>query len=139
MLALIGPGLSLVGCGPPGGYVTYPESGASLQGSVTYGGQPVAAAMIMVVAQSGPPVTGFIGDDGHYHIDNVPLGDVTIGVNTAAAKGQAIGKMMAQSQGKAKGTPKVFDVPGKYADPSKSGLKTTVAKGPNTFDIVLQK
>ena len=46
---------------------------------------------------------------------------------------------MSQSQGKAKGAPRIVGVPKKYFDPAKSGIKTTVNKGENTFDIVLPR
>jgi hypothetical protein len=50
-----------------------------------------------------------------------------------------MGKMMAQSQGKLKGSLKLIDVPEKFADPAKSGIRTTISKGANTFDIVIPK
>jgi hypothetical protein len=82
---------------------------------------------------------GFVDDSGRYKLENVPLGEVNIGVNTEAGKGQAMGRRMAQSQGKAKGAPKIVDVPGRYAYPAKSGIKTTINKGENTFDIVIPR
>ena len=73
-------------------------------------------------------------------MENVPIGEVHIAVNVSAGKGQLMSQAMAQSQGKAKGPPKVVvEVPAKFADPTKSGLKTTVAAGPNTFNIVIPK
>lgn len=132
--------LFLIGCGPPGGYITYPESGASLEGTVSYGGHQLGAAMVIARQEGNTnPSIGFVGDDGRYKLDNVPLGEVQIGVNTAAAKGQMMGKAMGQAQGKAKTPLKMLDVPAKYGDPVTSGLKTTVQKGPNTFDIVISK
>jgi hypothetical protein len=50
-----------------------------------------------------------------------------------------MGKLMAQSQGKAKGAPRIVAVPDKYADPAKSGIKTTIGKGENHFDLVIPK
>ena len=51
----------------------------------------------------------------------------------------ARGKAMAQAQGKAKGAPRIIDVPKQFADSAKSGIKTTVNKGANTFDIVIER
>jgi hypothetical protein len=138
-LAVFGFASLLIGCGPPGGYITYPESGATLEGLVTYGGQPVTAGMVIARTEGNPPVRGFLGDDGHYRLDNVPLGEVQIGVNTAAVRGAAKGKMMAKTQGKAKGLPKITELPPKYGDPAKSGIKTTIQKGPNVYDIAIAK
>ncbi len=116
-----------------------PETGATLEGKVTYGGEPVLVAMVIVQGE-GAAQTAFIGEDGRYKIENAPLGTVHIAVNTAAGKGDFQGKLMAKAQGKAPGPlPKLIDVPGKYADPTKSGITTTVNKGENTFDIAIPR
>ena len=144
-VAALGVGVGILGmktgCGPPGGYITYPDSGATLEGTISYGGQLVAGAMVIARAEGsdGAPVIGWMGDDGHYHLGNMPIGEVQIGVNTGAAKGQMMAKAMSESQGKAKKAPKVTDIPSKFGDPAKSGIKTTVKKGPNTFNIAIAK
>jgi hypothetical protein len=135
-LALIGLALLVVSCGPQG--VRYPETGATLEGTVSYGNDAVGAALVIAQNDSGS-ATAFVDDDGRYRLQNVPLGEVHIGVDTAAGKGQAVGKFMAQAQGKAKGAPKIVDVPAKFADPAKSGIATTISKGTNTYDIVVPK
>ena len=137
-LALLALLLLLAGCFLRGGDVRYPETGATLEGTVTYGKENVGAALVIAQNQSGS-ATGFVDDNGHYKLENVPLGEVNIGVNTAAGKGQAMGKAMAQAQGKAKGAPAMIDVPSHIADPAKSGIKTTVNKGANTFNIVIPR
>jgi hypothetical protein len=96
----------------------------------------VGAALVIAQNESGA-ATGFVGDDGRYKLENVPLGEVNIGVNTEAGKGQAMGKQMAQSQGKAKPSLKLIDVPRRFAEPARSGIKTSINKGPNTYDIVI--
>jgi hypothetical protein len=111
-------------------YKPLPETGASLEGTVKYGKETVPAANIIVAGKDGA-ATGAIGQGGRYKVDNVPVGEVTIAVNTAAARATAMAGGM-------KGM-KVIDVPGKYRDPTRSGIKTTVAKGPNTFDIVIPR
>ena len=118
-----------------------PETGASLEGTVKYQSSPLPAAMIIVAGESSS-ATGNIGADGRYKIDNVPLGEVKLAVNTDAAKGQMIGQRMAQSYQAEKGgsgqaTLQVVDVPKKYQDPHASGITTTIKEGANTFDIVL--
>jgi hypothetical protein len=109
-----------------------------LEGTVKYGNEPVGVALVIAQNASGS-ATGFIDDDGRYKLGNVPLGEVNIAVNTEAGKGQAMGKFMAQSQGKGKGAPRIVDVPSKFADPAKSGIKTTISKGENKFDIVIPR
>jgi hypothetical protein len=134
----LGLGLLLAGCGRGGGGIRYPETGATLEGTVTYGSDRVGAALVIAQNATGA-ATAFVNDEGRYKLENVPLGEVNIGVNTDAGKGEAIGKLMAQSQGKAKGGPKIVDVPSRYADPATSGIKTTVNKGANTFEIVISR
>jgi hypothetical protein len=125
------------GCGLPAKEL--PETGATLEGKVTYGAQPIMVAMIVIQGEGGM-ATAFIGEDGRYKAENVPLGKVQIGVNTDAGKGQMTGKMMAQSQSKGQGSlPKIIDVPAKHADPTTSGITTTINKGGNSFDIVIPK
>jgi hypothetical protein len=118
---------------------TLPETGATLEGTVTYGKESVPVAMIIVTGSGSPSATGMVGPDGRYKVENVPLGEVQVAVNTDAAKGMMIGQRMAQSQGKAKGAGKVVDVPQKFHDPTTSGITTTVKGGANTFDIVIPK
>jgi len=135
-LALLGLVLPLAGCGPGG--IRYPETGATLEGTVTYGKDQVKVALVIAQNSTGS-ATAFIGEDGRYRLENVPLGEVNLAVNTEAGKGEAIGRSMAQAQGKAKGAPKIIDVPAQFANPATAGIKTTVVKGENTFDIVIPK
>ena len=120
--------LSLSSCGPRG-EVALTETGATLEGTVTYGGEKVTA-LIILVGSGGSAQS--MSENGTYKIENAPLGEVTIGVNVAAAKG------MLSAPGAKKGL-KVIDVPKKYEDPNGSPIKTTVSKGPNHFDIVVPK
>jgi hypothetical protein len=139
-LAAAGLSLCPVACGNK--YVTeirLPETGATLEGTVSYGGTKVLVALVIAQGPNGA-ATGFIGDDGRFKLENVPLGEVNIAVNTDAGKGQLMSKIMAQSQGKARGgPPRVTEVPQKYADPGRSGIKTTINPGANTFDIVIPR
>jgi hypothetical protein len=137
LLAAAGFGLWLAGCGFSR-YHKLPESGATLEGTVTYGTEKVEVALVIVQGEGGAQ-TAFIRD-GRYKMDNVPLGAVHIAINTEAGKGEMMGRVMAQSQGKGQGPlPKVIEVPAKYANPTTSGIETTVNKGDNTFDIVIPK
>jgi hypothetical protein len=94
-----------------------------------------------VIAQNeSGSATAFVDENGHYKMENVPLGEVSIAVNTEAGKGQAYGRIMAQSKGKAKApAARIIDVPMRFADPTKSGIKTTISKGSNTFNIVIPR
>jgi hypothetical protein len=136
--ALLGVALLVAGCSLGGGEVRYPETGATLEGTVTYGNDVVGAALVIAQNSTGS-ATAFVDENGRYKLQNVPLGEINIAVNTDAGKGQAMGKVMAQAQGKAKGAAKILDVPSRFADPAKSGIKTTINKGPNEFNIVIPR
>lgn len=145
LLGLVaGSTLLVAACGGPS-EVRLPETGATLDGTVVYKGEPLQFALVIVVGKSGGSATGKIGEDGKYLVTNAPLGEVKVGVNTEAGKGDYMSKMMSQSyQGpeakKAKkATLKHTDIPAKYHDPEKSGLTTTVNKGANTYNIEIGK
>jgi hypothetical protein len=137
LLALVG--LFPIACGGPQRGVPLPDSGATLEGTVSYGGQPIKVALI--IAQGADrAATNFVGDDGRYHLNNVALGEVNIAVNVAAGRGNLISRSMARAKGKDSAPlPAVIDIPQKYFDPTTSGIKTTINPGPNTFDIVIPK
>jgi hypothetical protein len=128
--------LLLSGCSFREREVRYPESGATLEGTVTYGKDKVGAALVIARNETGQAMA-FVEDNGHYKLENVPLGEVNIAVDTETGKSMARGKAMAQ--GKAKGAPRIIDVPKQFADSAKSGIKTTVNKGANTFDIIIER
>jgi hypothetical protein len=136
-IVLLGLGLLLAGCSR-WSEVRYPETGATLEGTVAYGKDKVGTALVIAQNKSGA-ATSFVDDNGRYKLTNVPLGEVNIAVNTDAGKGMAMGKAMAQAQGKAKGAPKIIDVPSRFADPATSGIKTTINEGANVFDIVVPR
>jgi len=144
--ALAAAALAATSCGKFVREEKLPETGATLEGTVKYGNDQLQFAMIQVLSPSGS-TTGMIGEDGRYRIENVPIGDVKIGVNTSAATGEYQSKMMAagvykgpeaHGKGKVQG-PRFIAVPEKYFNPETSGISTTVKKGTNTFDIVIPK
>ncbi len=105
-------------------------------------GSPLPAAMVILVGNEGS-ATGNLTSDGRFKIDNAPLGEVKIAVNTEAAKGQMMGEMIASGYQASKGgskappPPKLVEVPKKYWDPNTSGITTTINKGTNTYDVKL--
>lgn len=121
-----------------------PDTGATLEGTVSYRGEKVPLAQINVFSDKGQGI-GVIEEDGRYVVKSAPLGEVKIGVNTESMRSQAISQQMAASyKGPgAKGSnrappPKFISLPTKYQDPETSGITTTVRKGKNTFDIALE-
>ena len=122
-----------------------PDTGATLEGTVTFGTEKLEFAMILVTSSSGTS-QGKVNENGKYKLDSVPIGEVKIGVNTSAARGDFQTKIMQQNSAAADPNkskriegPKFVDVPEKFFNPETSGLTTTIAKGPNTFDIKIPK
>jgi hypothetical protein len=113
-----------------------PTTGATLEGTVTSGNETLQMAQITVQGDKSQAM-GQI-EDGRYKVENVPLGNVKIGVNTEAMRSNMIGQQMARAKGVSTGPAlKFISVSAKYAEPDTSGITTTIKKGKNTFDIVL--
>lgn len=130
---LVACGLMLAGCRTHLKEERLPETGATLEGTVTYNNEPVLVALIIVQGDNGV-ATASIGEDGHYKVENVPLGTVHIAVNTAAGKAQMTGQKMRGGP-----LPKMIDVPSQYHDPATSGIAATINKGSNTLPITILK
>jgi len=137
LLPLAGLVLALAAAGCGQGSNRLPESGATLEGTVSYGNEQVMVGLV-IAEGDGPAATAFIDEKGHYKLDNVPLGEVRLAVNTEAGKGHLRGKAMGR-QKDAPPLPKVIDVPAQYGKPTESGIKTTIQPGENTFKIVIPK
>lgn len=137
--------LALVGCG--GRFVkeeTLPESGVSVTGTVTYNGEKVMFGQVRV-SGGDKEALGKIEADGTFVVRNCPQGEVSLGVNTNAGRGDYQSAMMAggvykgpDGKGRGKADVKFVDVPEKFADPATSGLKHTLAAGENKHDIVIK-
>jgi hypothetical protein len=131
LLAAAGLVGSPAGCSPK--TIRLPESGASLEGAVSYGKEKVLVGL--VIAQGGGgAATGFITEDGRYRLENVPLGEVTLAVNVKAGEGEQMSKKMRGEK-----VPKSTAIPEKYTNPTTSTIKTTIEKGENKYDIVIPK
>jgi hypothetical protein len=113
-------------------------SDATLEGAVTYKGEPVPYALV-IVAGERTSATGKAGSDGTYTVPSAPLGLVTIAVNTDAGRGMMMSAARAGQHGdSSKPAAKFIDVPKKYHNPSTSGITTTVLEGTNKFDIKIK-
>lgn len=124
---------------------TLPESGASMKGTVSYGGEQLHYAMIRVKGNNHE-ATGKIGPDGTYLVENCPVGPITIGVNTDAGKGDYQSALMAggaytgpDGKGRKRVSLKLTEVPKKFFDPNTSGLTHTLSVGVNSHNIEIKK
>jgi hypothetical protein len=112
-------------------------SNATLEGTVTYKGQPVPYALVIVTNENASS-TGNAASDGTYKVEHAPLGQVQIGVNTDAGRGLMMSESMAVRQGDKQPAAKFVAVPKKFHSPSQSGITTTVVDGVNQFDIKIE-
>jgi hypothetical protein len=127
--------LAVLGCGGSNTTIN------NLEGKITYKGADVTGGSIVFYPASGGPIPGYIKPDGSYIASDIPPGEVTVTIETASVQntGKAIlppgGKMPPGGDaGKYPGANmptggKVIQIPAKYADRNKSGLKFTVGKG----------
>jgi hypothetical protein len=129
--------LLLPSCSTAGAFKPLPETGATLGGTVRFKNEPLRIGTVIVQgAHEG--AQGKIHEDGHFTVGNVPLGEVTIAVTMGPAHGEVIGLAAAQkARGEHVSVPKIVNIPAKYSDASSSPLKTTIQKGENNYDIIL--
>jgi len=136
-LAFAGMTFLICSCGEKGASIA--QTGASLEGTVHYGDEPIHFALIIAQSPSGS-ATSSVDEEGRYHMSNVPLGEVNIAVNTKAGQGDFMTKTMnAGASKKGKVNWKYLQVPDKFQDPNTTTLKTTINKGSNTYDIKVPK
>jgi hypothetical protein len=90
----------------------------TINGTVTYKGQPISGGMLQFAAtQGGAPAAAVINKDGTYSMTGVTPGEVKVSITaTPGAKLPA-------------------DLPEKYYDPEKSGLKYTITPNTTQLDI----
>ena len=116
---------------------------ATLEGTITYKGEKVPYALVIVEGDN-MSATGKVDKDGRYRVEQVPLGEVTVSVNTDAGRGDYMSASMASSyrgpdgKGAKKPAPKFVEVPKKYHEPGTTPLRTTTKGGENTYDIVIK-
>jgi hypothetical protein len=127
----------LCSCGEKGESV--PQTGATLDGTVMYGDEPIHFALVIVTGQSGAAATGKIDEEGRYHLDNVPLGEVKVAVSTKAGQGDYMTQVINPENKKKGKNYKFTQVPDKYQDPGTTTLTTNISKGPNTYEIKIPK
>lgn len=140
LLTLLVVGLTSCGSNAP---VALPDTGASMEGVVTYDGKTLYYGQVNVVG-AADSAQGAITRDGTYKVERAPLGPVKISVITDPGMAQAdrmSGGMYKGPDAKGAGKAKVeyVDVPKKYQNFETSGLTFTVERGTNKIDIAIPK
>jgi hypothetical protein len=141
----------VVGC-DSGGNKQFP---AKVTGKITYNGNAVKGGTVAFLpAGASAPLKFSIGADGSYNAPDLPEGPMTVTVETESLnpekKHETYGGRGGKGPPGGKGpssylpagavtaaTDHYVKIPAKYADPSTSGLSTTLKKGAQTFDIKL--
>jgi len=127
----------ITSCSTAGGFKPVAETGATLTGTVRFKHELLHTGLVLVQGASAG-AQGRIHEDGHYTVENVPLGGVTLVVTMGPARGEAMGLIAAQrAKGEHVAVPKIVNLPAKYGDATASPLKTTIEKGDNTYDIAM--
>jgi hypothetical protein len=111
------------GCGPQ--RAERPDR-ALVTGKVTYQGKPVPGGIItfMVTTGSGNTAGGMLRADGSFYMEDAPIGENQITIDTEAIKPE-LGSRYVQ-------------LPEKYLSPEKSGLTFDVKAGENQADFALE-
>jgi hypothetical protein len=126
--------LAVTGCGSGVGSVT---------GKVTYGGQPLPSGTVIFHAPDGRTGHSAIGQDGSYEIRDVPVGTVRVSVQSHSRIPDGLSKAaMRDPDFKAPKTLpqglRLVNIPQRYGNPSRSGLRYAVISGRQTYDITLE-
>jgi hypothetical protein len=142
-LALASPLLVLLalGCGGKN-----PNAPASVSGKVTYKGQPVPAGSITFISGGAGGRTCQLDADGSYTGIDLPVGEMTVTVETESAKAMATpqdpkakrsGSAPPPPGGKTSKPIEYVKIPEKYADAKTTPLKKTLKSGSNSYDVEL--
>jgi hypothetical protein len=137
-----------------------PNAPARVSGTVKYKDQLVKGGKVEFQAHDGGKYSAPITPQGTYTMTDLPVGEVVVTVETESVKpnqripvygaGQGAGGRGTQGGG-ARGqmqpppanappaqTGEYVEIPKKYADPKTTTLKTSLNKGDNKYDIVLE-
>jgi len=135
----------LTGCS--GG--TNPNAPATVTGKVTYKGAPVTGGMLFFHAADSSMSPVVIDNDGNYQARDMPIGEMTVTVDTEMNNPKRHAQQYPGSGGKkvqeykppegVTGAAATYvNIPSKYTDKTKSDLKVTVAAGKQAKDFELK-
>jgi hypothetical protein len=133
----------VVGCGPK-----RPHSSV-ITGKVTYKGQPLAHATLLVyppgLQENLAPLAYGIQEDGSYKISDLPAGEYKMVIQGAQETGEAdLSKIPPEKRAEVKEkldkmrTPATIPFPKKYQSPSTTPLKCTITDKDQQQDLTLE-
>jgi hypothetical protein len=112
--------LLVAGCGGTG----------TLNGKVTFKGQPLPGGMVTVFDAGNAGHSGQIQKDGSYSVSNIPAGSAKVTVGTSPSRGN----IRNPDAVKEPWGPYV-QIPRRYSDPEKSGFKLEVKSGTQEMQL----
>lgn len=113
------------------------ENAGTVSGTVRYKGQPLSEGSVSFVSEKGQVVTGTIDKSGRYVVAHVPIGPAKVTVQVVSAKGpppMSFAGAPKPGQGRTTGS----TIPLRYSVVATSGLRHSVTKGKQQFDIELK-
>lgn len=134
---LLGIAAACGGCG---------ASSGTVNGTVTFKGQPLSGGSVMFLDAAGVIHQAPIDASGKYNVTGLALGNAKIAVGYVDERVNEYARAVASGVRGSNGPPAppppldmstVLVLPPQYADHNSSGLSKLVIKGANTYDIVL--
>lgn|ERR1017187_1074875 len=113
---------------------------ATIVGKVELEGRLLKSGTVTFISEDGKSYSAAISAEGVYKIERVPPGEFNIKVNSHARN--PFGKFEGpNSKNDPKAAETILEIPEKYNDAKKSGLKCDVKQGPgpHSHDIHLEK
>jgi len=129
--------LLILGCGGEGG---------TMSGVIKYKGMPLKGGAVVFITPT-KNVRGDIDENGRYKVENVPLGEATVTVDTESLKPVKTPKLNTPPKGveppvgyKAPNSQadRYVPIPKEYRDPKTTKLKVTVTGGHQEQDLTLE-
>lgn len=116
-----------------------PATAGSIQGKVTFAGEPLPGGTIAFHPDKGNPVASTLQPDGTYAIKSIRAGKYRVTVETESANPQPKDKLPPKDKDVPKDVGKYVPIPRVYADPKTTPLAIEVQNGQNNHDTILAK
>lgn len=114
------------------------ENAGTVSGTVRYKGQPLSEGSICFVSDNGQSATGTIDPSGRYIVSRVPIGSAKVTVQVVHAGGPPPMSFAAAPK-PAQATASGAKIPLRYGVAATSGLRHSVTKGKQEFNIELME
>lgn len=114
------------------------ENAGTVSGIVRYKGQPLSEGSVCFVSDNGQSATGTIDPSGHYVVSGLPVGSAKVTVQVVRTDGPPP-MSFAGAPKSVQGTGTGAKIPLRYGVAATSGLRHSVTKGKQEFNIDLME